>query len=189
MEKRVLFVDVDTQEDFSRADGRLSVPGAEALLPALGAVTDAARARGARVLASADAHTADDPEFAVFPPHCVEGTDGQRKVAGTVVDGAVTIPASGEGLVGAAPQVVLEKRTFSLFSNPAAERILEAERPELCVVYGVATDYCVRATALDAVELGYDATLVVDGARPVELEPGDGQRAIDEMGAAGVTLV
>jgi nicotinamidase/pyrazinamidase len=56
------------------------------------------------------------------------------------------------------------------------------------VIVGLATDYCVRATALDAVALGYEATAVADGIRPVELEPGDGQRAIDEMTAAGVTL-
>jgi nicotinamidase/pyrazinamidase len=56
------------------------------------------------------------------------------------------------------------------------------------VILGLATDYCIRATAFDAVALGYDATVVADGVRPVELEPGDGQRAIGEMTAAGVTL-
>jgi nicotinamidase/pyrazinamidase len=71
----------------------------------------------------------------------------------------------------------------------ALDSILRERGIERVVVLGLATDYCVRATALDAVALGYDTTLVVDGARPVELEPGDGQRAIDEMGAAGVALV
>jgi nicotinamidase/pyrazinamidase len=56
------------------------------------------------------------------------------------------------------------------------------------VVVGLATDYCVKHTALDAVGLGFETELVADGVRPVELEPGDGQRAIDEMTAAGVAL-
>ncbi|MGH9216844.1 MAG: isochorismatase family protein, partial [Acidimicrobiales bacterium] len=71
----------------------------------------------------------------------------------------------------------------------ALDELLREHGIERVVVLGLATDYCVRATALDALALGYDTTLVVDGVRPVELEPGDGQRAIDEMKAAGVALV
>ncbi len=59
---------------------------------------------------------------------------------------------------------------------------------ERVVVVGLATDYCVKATALDAIGLGYDTTVVLDGVRPVELEPGDGQRAVDAMADAGVAL-
>jgi nicotinamidase/pyrazinamidase len=59
---------------------------------------------------------------------------------------------------------------------------------ERVVVVGLATDYCVKETALDAIRLGYGITVVLDGVRPVEVEPGDGQRAVDAMSAAGVAL-
>jgi len=66
--------------------------------------------------------------------------------------------------------------------------LLRAEGIERVVVAGLATDYCVKETVLDALRLGYDTTVVLDGIRPVELEPGDGQQAVDEMAGAGAAL-
>jgi nicotinamidase/pyrazinamidase len=69
------------------------------------------------------------------------------------------------------------------------DALLRGRALEGVVVLGLATDYCVKATALDAAALGYRTSVVTDGVRPVELEPGDGERAIAEMAAAGVTLL
>jgi nicotinamidase/pyrazinamidase len=66
--------------------------------------------------------------------------------------------------------------------------LLRERGVERVVVVGLATDYCVKETALDAVRLGYATTVLTDGVRPVELEPGDGQKAVDAMAAAGVAL-
>jgi nicotinamidase/pyrazinamidase len=73
-------------------------------------------------------------------------------------------------------------------SSTGLDDLLRERGMERVVVVGLATDYCVKETALDAVRLGYDTTVVREGVRPVEREPGDGQRAVDEMADAGVSL-
>ncbi|MGH9192972.1 MAG: isochorismatase family protein, partial [Acidimicrobiales bacterium] len=123
----------------------------------------------------------------IWPVHCVHGTWGaELHPRLTVVNGErIRVGVGGEdgysGFTVADPVTGATERT-------ALDDLLRQRGVERVVVLGLATDYCVRATALDAVTLGYDTTLVVDGVRPVELEPGDGQRAIDEVSAAGVTL-
>jgi nicotinamidase/pyrazinamidase len=185
MNRQLIFVDVDTQEDFVARDGRLSVPGADALRTNFAELTRFAAAAGIPVLSSADAHAADDPEFASFPPHCVAGSDGARKVEGTRLPDAVTIAPDGSGLPESQPaQAVLEKTTFSLFSNPAADAYLERFRPASAVVYGVATDYCVRQAAEGLRDRGVDVTLVTDAIAGVT---DDGARvALDALAARGV---
>jgi nicotinamidase/pyrazinamidase len=182
---------VDVQNDFADPDGSLYVRDAESVIDVANAEIEAARAAGALVVYTQDWHPPDTPHFAkdggTWPVHCVGGTwgaelhprltavDGQRIRKGTGgEDGysgfTVADPVSGE-------------------TQPTAlDGLLRGRGIERVVVLGLATDYCVKATALDAVALGYASTLVADGARPVELEPGDGRRAIDEMTAAGVTL-
>jgi nicotinamidase/pyrazinamidase len=73
-------------------------------------------------------------------------------------------------------------------SSTGLDELLRERGIERVVVLGLATDYCVKETALDAVRLGYDTTLVQDGVRPVEVEPGDGRRAVEAMAEAGVAL-
>lgn len=185
MDGTVLFVDVDTQEDFVASDGRLAVPGADALRANFAALTRFAASRAIPVLSSADAHAPDDPEFADFPPHCVAGTEGARKVAGTVLDAAVTVAPDGAGLPEAQPsQVVIQKTTFNMFSNPAADAYLERFPPERVVVYGVATDYCVLQAVEGLRERGLDVTVVSDAIAGVT-EDG-ARRALDAMAAGGV---
>jgi nicotinamidase/pyrazinamidase len=181
----LLFVDVDTQEDFIAADGRLSVPGADDLRETFALLTRFAAAAGIPILSSADAHPPDDPEFAQFPPHCVVGTDGAAKVPGTTLDGAVSVPPDGSGLPDARPaQVVLLKTTFSLFSNPASDEYLERFRPDRAVVYGVATDYCVRQAVEGLLARVVSVTLVTDAIAGVTI---DGARdALERMRDAGV---
>src|SRR3954467_8836544 len=83
----LVFVDIDTQRDFLEPTGALFIPGSGAILASLARLTAFARTRGIPVLATACAHTADDPEFPQFPPHCMVGTPGQERVAETTWPG------------------------------------------------------------------------------------------------------
>src|SRR5512137_1459018 len=89
--KSLFFMDVDTQRDFMLPDGALYVPGAERIIPRLRRLFDFARKHGITIVSSADAHTPKDPEFEQFPPHCVQGTAGQRKIDETLLPRPVTI--------------------------------------------------------------------------------------------------
>ena len=179
-----VFVDIDTQEDFVARDGRLSVPGAEALRPAFAELTELAKRHAIPILSSADAHTVDDAEFETFPPHCVAGTDGARKVEGTTLPAALVVPPAGADLPDAQPdQVVLQKTTFSLFSNPAADEYLARYAPRRAVVYGVATDYCVRQAVEGLLERGLEVTVVADAIAGVT-EDG-ARRSVKEMSERG----
>src|SRR4051794_38432521 len=91
-----VFVDVDTQFDFMDPRGRLYVPQAEAIVPALKRLFEVARRERIPVISSADNHSPDDAEFARFPPHCVRGTPGQQKIAETLLPGRITVEPSGE---------------------------------------------------------------------------------------------
>ncbi len=182
-----VFVDVDTQIDFVEPEGALYVPGAERLKPAFARLLEAARRHGRPVVASADAHPPDDPEFAVFPPHCLAGSPGQRRVPETAPATARTIDAAGREIGGSGETVILEKVAFDLFTNPAAARVLEATGARTAIVFGVALDYCVRAAALGLRERGYDTVLVRDATAPVTEE--GGARVEAELRAAGVRFV
>ncbi len=187
MSEKLLFVDVDTQEDFVAADGRLSVPGADGLRENFTRLTQFAAENGIPILSSADAHTPDDPEFSGFPPHCIAGSDGARKVPGTILEDAITIPPDTPTVPSEQPaQVILQKTTFSLFSNPAAEAYLDRFKPDRCVVYGVATDYCVRQAVEGLRKRGFDVTVVTDAIAGVTTEGSD--RSLKMMADSGVNF-
>lgn len=184
----MVFVDVDTQFDFMDPAGALYVPGAESLVPNLERLMAYAQERGIPVLASVDAHRGDDPEFNLFPPHCVAGTPGQAKIAATLHPAAVTLPnqAVTTDLL-AQSAVVLEKTVFDLFGNPNTDRVLAAWRAQHYVVFGVATDYCVKAAALGLRQRQYPVSLVMDAIKPVT--PEGEATALAELEAAGVSFV
>lgn len=184
----MVFVDVDTQFDFMDPSGALYVPGAESLVPNLERLMAYAQERGIPVLASVDAHRDDDPEFNLFPPHCVAGTPGQAKIAATLHPAAVTLPNQGVLTdVSAQPAVVLEKTVFDLFGNPNTDRVLATWQAQHYVVFGVATDYCVKAAALGLRQRRYPVSLVTDAIKPVT--PEGEAAALAELEAAGVSFV
>src|SRR5512136_2129758 len=82
--KNIFFMDVDTQRDFMLSFGALYVPGAERLIPKMRRLFDFAKKNDVTVISSTDAHAANDPEFQQFPPHCMKGTEGQRKLDETL---------------------------------------------------------------------------------------------------------
>lgn len=186
--KRIAFFDVDTQKDFMDPAGALYVSGAERLADRLGDLTRHARERGIPLVASADAHAPDDPEFRQFPPHCVAGTPGQGRIAATAVAGTRVVPVApvdDDELDAAARagEALFEKTHFDAFTNPNLERYLARLKAEEFVVYGVATDYCVRAAVLGLLRRGWRVRLVTDAIAAVAAE--SGRKALDEMLAAG----
>jgi nicotinamidase/pyrazinamidase len=188
-EPRVFF-DVDTQVDFMLPSGSLYVPGAGAIVPNLRRLMDCARAQGIPVLSSADAHPPDDPSFAQWPPHCVVGTPGQKRITETQWPDAVVVPNRPGAFTPPREwkgQFIIEKQEYDATTNVHCHAILEALGSRRYVVFGVATDYCVRGTALGLRARGVAVDLVTDAIK--EIKPQDGRKALEEMAAAGVRMV
>lgn len=185
-----LFVDVDTQVDFMLPSGQLYVPGAEEIVPNLAKLMTWARENDIPVLSSADAHTPDDPEFKLWPPHCVIGTPGQRRIPETQFPAAIVVPSHPGAFTPPARwsgQIVVEKPTYDTAANPNFDVILAWLGPRRAIVFGVATEYCVRADVLALRQRGLPVAVVVDAIRPITEE--GGRKAIEEMVAAGARLV
>ncbi len=91
-EHKLVFVDVDTQADFMLPTGNLYVPGAEKIIPNLARLVEFARDHDVPVVSSADAHSLSDDEFQQFPPHCVKGTSGQKKLPETLLAKWTVLP-------------------------------------------------------------------------------------------------
>src|SRR3954447_22240494 len=116
----LVFVDVDTQRDFLEPGGALYIAGSEEILPNLARLTGFARERGIQVLATACAHLPGDPEFEVFPPHCVLGTPGQERVEATSWPGSVILEPEAR-LEGELPShLTIQKVKYDVFSHPDA---------------------------------------------------------------------
>jgi nicotinamidase/pyrazinamidase len=170
--------------------GKLYVPGADEIIPNLVTLMSWARTHDIPVLSSADAHTPDDPEFSIWPPHCVVGTPGQRRIPETQLPDAVVVPHRAGAFVPPPRwpgQVIIEKPTYTSSTNPNFEAVLRSLGRRRCVLFGVATEYCVRADALALRERDWPVDLVTDAIKPITEE--GGRKAIDEMVAAGVRLV
>lgn len=189
-DERTALVVVDVQNDFADPAGGLYVRGGEEVVPRINDLIAEARAAGATVAYTQDWHPAETPHFERFggtwPVHCVAGTWGAELHPDLHVDGPVVRKGTGgeDGYSGFTVRDV--ESGEDLPTDLDAE--LRRRGVERAVVVGIALDVCVRATVLDAVRLGYDTTVVVDATRPVELQPGDGERAAGEMAAAGAQV-
>src|SRR5262249_34027907 len=147
LEGPLVFVDIDTQRDFLEESGALYVPSSLSILPNLARLSRLAERRRIPVVATACCHSADDPELSQFPPHCMAGTAGQARVAATACPDSVILGADAR-LEGPLPRhLTLQKHSFDVFSRPDTGALIARydERKPTFVVYGVATDYCVRA--------------------------------------------
>jgi nicotinamidase/pyrazinamidase len=209
----VVFVDVDVQRDFCDAGGALLVPGSPN--DVFRKIVAFAVASGAPIIGSVDSHAHDAWEFASsgnagpagespkFPDHCVKGTPGWLKVDGTLpprfrfvpnVPGIDVAPLVAELLSGRTQGVYFEKEVYSLFANPNAAALVASLReaigkrdsaPPSFAVFGVATDYCVRAAARGLRENGCQVTLLEDAIAGID--PAGSRAAIDDLEAIGVT--
>ena len=186
---RQVFVDIDTQYDFISADGALSVPGAENIRENLRALTNYAIEHGVKTIASADAHAPDDREFEIFPPHCVQGTPGQKKIEETCVANTQVIENTTpethlHEVFSKADHILLEKQTYDVFTNLNTVKLIKAANADEHIVYGVATDYCVRAAVCGLLDRGYQVIVVKDAIAAVEQKAGeDAVAMMKEQGA------
>ena len=188
-ESLVLF-DVDTQVDFMCPSGRLYVPGAEQIVPNLERLMNWAGENDVPVISTADAHRPDDPEFKIWPPHCVIGTPGQRLIPETLFPTPTVIPGRPGAFQPPAlwvGQFIVEKPTYTPEDNPNFGVMLRALGPRRAVVFGVTTEFCVRAVALSLCARGFKVDLVSDAIKPITEKGGD--KALEELKAAGARLI
>ena len=191
-DRSTALVVVDVQNDFADPDGSLWVAGAAEIIPRInGAIADATAA-GATVVLTQDWHPASTPHFAkdggIWPVHCVADTWGAEiHPHVTIPEDAARIRKGSNGEDGYSAFTMRDPISGEVRPTELDARLRERGigRVRIC---GLATDYCVRATALDAVRLGYATSLLTSGIAAVNLQPDDGERAIAEMAEAGVIL-
>jgi nicotinamidase/pyrazinamidase len=170
---------VDVQNDFC-AGGALPVPDGDAVVDPINGLA----AQYPFVVATRDWHPANHNSFrdqgGPWPPHCVQGTGGAElhsKLHTSELDAVVD--------AGREP----DHEGYSGFEYTELERLLRDQGVDTVHVAGLALDYCVKETALDARRLGFDVVLHVGATRAIDAKPGDGERALEELREAGVQIV
>jgi nicotinamidase/pyrazinamidase len=171
---------IDFQNDFVPG-GALPVPDGDEIAPRVAELVDSGEFD--LIVATRDWHPPDHGSFeeqgGPWPPHCVQGTEGAAFYPGfdsSKIDHVVE--------VGTRPQ----DEGYSGFEESDLEEYLRRHEVEAVTVVGLATDYCVRATALDALKLGLEVGVERAGVRGIDVEPGDSERALEELRAAGAEI-
>ena len=192
LSRNVVFWEVDAQADFMLPGGKLYVPGAEKLLPNIRRLTDAARQGRVFLVSHGCYHTENDPEFAIFPPHCVQGTPGANLVPEALTEKVVTV--ANEAAASLPPdlspyqQILLEKQTLNIFESRHADELVERLGPNVeFVVFGVVTEFCVRFAAKGLLERRRRVAVVRDAIETLNSE--EGKRAVAELQALGATFI
>lgn len=191
----VALIVVDVQNDFVDPDGSLAVPGATDAVPAINRELRAAATTGAAIAVTRDWHPAETPHFipqgGIWPVHCVAGTWGAELVPDLDISGIPDVVRIEKGTAGedgysafSVQDPLSGRRNDTLLAAALVDRSVES-----VVVTGIALDVCVRATILDAIDLGYPVTLVADATAAVNLEPGDDLRTVAELAVRGVSVV
>lgn len=188
---KMALVVVDVQNDFAHPHGNLHVDGGEQVLPPVNDEVAAARGSGALVVYTQDWHPQSTPHFAkdggAWPTHCVQGTWGAAFHDDLEVNGPVIQKGAGgedgySGFTEQAPHGGQEQPT-------GLEALLQQRHIEQLVVVGLAQDVCVKETVLDALRLGYRVSVRADATRAANLQPGDGERALQTMTAHGAQIL
>jgi nicotinamidase/pyrazinamidase len=190
--REYIFWEVDVQADFMLPGGKLYVPGAEKLLPNIRKLTDAARRSEVFLVSHGCFHTANDPEFKHFPPHCVKGTAGAEFVpeafAATFVrvenDANARLPED----LFKYEQIILEKQTLDIFETRHADALLKrlGSAAEF-VVFGVVTEYCVCLAVKGLLKRNRRVAVVRDAIET--LAPDVGSKTLAELQSLGARLV
>lgn len=169
---------VDLQHDFLPG-GALAVRDGDAVIPVLNGAIAAFRAAGLPIIATRDWHPLEHCSFharhGIWPPHCVAGSDGAAFPAALQLAGATVVSKATSA----------DSDAYSGFDGTALGASLREQGIKRVFVGGLATDYCVLQTVLDALQLGFKVVLLRDAIRAVDVQPGDGERAIARMRAAG----
>jgi len=187
-----IFWEVDMQRDFVIPGGKLYVAGAEKLLPNIRRLTDAARQGKVFLVSHGDYHTPNDPEFKVFPPHCVKGTAGSELVPEAITDKVARVPNDADAKLpedfSRYQQVLLEKQTLNIFESRHADEVLQRlGREAEFVVFGVVTEYCVAFAVKGLLERGRRVAVVQDAIET--LKPEEGQKALAGFERLGARLI
>jgi len=181
---------VDVQNDFADPSGSLSVRGGADIVPRLNAEIRRALEAGATVIYTQDWHSPSTPHFAkdggIWPVHCVTDTWGAAFHPDLVVAGpSVRKGSNGEdGYSG----FTMRDLVTGTDRPTELESMLREQGVARVVIGGLATDYCVRATAMDAVDRGFAVAVLTDAVAAVDRQPGDGARALEDVAAAGAKL-
>lgn len=183
IDREAALIVVDVQNDFCPG-GALAVKGGDQVVPVFNRYLELFDRAGAPVYATRDWHPANHCSFKTqggpWPPHCVQGT------AGAEFHPDLKIPHHA---------IVISKARrpqddpYSEFVGTNLELDLKRRRVRRVLVGGLATDYCVRATTLDACRLGFETYLLTDAIRGIDVKPGDSEKAIEAMKKAGAQLV
>lgn len=187
MEERSVLMVVDMQADFCPG-GSLAVPGGDAIIPVINRYIELFHKRDIPIFATRDWHPPVTTHFRQFgglwPPHCVQGSEGARFHPALNLPVDVTVVSKG---------MDPHKDDYSSFHAslesglPLNEQFRNAGVTHIYIC-GLATDYCVRFTSLDALRAGFKVTVLTDAVKGVDLEHGDSERALDEIAKAGAEM-
>lgn len=188
MEKGSALLIVDVQKDFCPG-GSLAVTGGDEIIPVINNYIQLFQEKGLLILASRDWHPETSVHFktrgGIWPVHCVQGSEGAQFHPEMRLPESAVILSKGMN-----PEKNDEYSDFQAVTEqgvPFPEFLKELGISKL-YISGIATDYCVKATVIDALNNGFAVILLKDAISGVDLNPGDSARAIDEMIAAGATL-
>ena len=197
---RLVLWEVDAQTDFMLSGGKLYVPGAEKIIPNLNRLVEQARQGRVLLISSADAHQPDDPEFRVWPLHCLKGTRGAELIPEARAARRLVIPNQ-ENFVfpddlRSYQQILLEKNTLDVFDNPntgtllsrlaGAQKSSGSSRADF-LVFGVVTEHCVHRAADGLLRRGYGVSIVEDAV--ASLDEKEGREILGELQAKGARLM
>jgi nicotinamidase/pyrazinamidase len=182
---------VDLQNDFADPAGGLAVAGGSDIVPRVNDEIEEARAAGAAVFYTQDWHPESTPHFqkdgGIWPVHCVAGTWGAELHPDLIVDGPI-VRKGANGEDGYSGFTMRDPQTGETTPTELEGLLREREITNVFVC-GLATDYCVNATAIDAQRLGFETRVLAHLCMPVNLRAGDDRRAIEQMQSAGVEVV
>jgi len=170
----LIFVDIDTQRDFINPDGALYVPNATSIKPQLKHLAEVAAIKKIKIYKTFDTHTAESAELesngGPFPEHCMANTKGWQSIKETKHS-----------------DVVFRKDSYDIFTNPKFKKQLKEDNVIYAIVYGIATDYCVKAAIVGIRKLDIETLVVYDAIKGVE--ENTTKDAIIEMLDAGASFV
>ncbi len=189
MKNKTIFVDIDTQFDFMNPRGNLYVPGAEDIIDNIKKLFNYAKEHNIKILSSTDAHTVDDPEFKHFPSHCIKGTPGSHKIEASTCNGNIIIENIEQEITESMldhEQIIIEKQSYDIFDNKNIDKVIIQLAASDYVVFGLATDYCVKLAVFGLLRRGYKVTLVTDAIKATTQE--GKEKSLNKMKDAGAVF-